>query len=72
MVAGALARSDLVITSDPDDIQNIARALGGSITGSERMCWDGLLARSCCVAVHGVRWTVAVRERHTMASYRVV
>ena len=31
VVAGALARGDLVITSDPDDIQNIARALGGSI-----------------------------------------
>jgi hypothetical protein len=31
VVAGALARGDLVITSDPDDIQNIAGALGGSI-----------------------------------------
>jgi predicted nucleic acid-binding protein len=31
VVAGALARGDLVITSDPDDIQNIARVLGGSI-----------------------------------------
>jgi hypothetical protein len=31
VVAGALARGDLVITSDPDGVQNIARVLGGSI-----------------------------------------
>ena len=31
VVAGALARGDLVITSDPGDLQNIAAALGKSI-----------------------------------------
>jgi hypothetical protein len=31
VVAGALARGDLVITSDPDDLQKIAAALDGSI-----------------------------------------
>lgn len=31
VVAGALARGDLVVTSDPDDIRNIARALGRSV-----------------------------------------
>jgi predicted nucleic acid-binding protein len=31
VVAGALARGDLVVTSDPDDLQAIAGALGASI-----------------------------------------
>lgn len=31
VVAGALARGDLVITSDPDELQRIAGALDGSI-----------------------------------------
>ena len=31
VVAGALARGDLVVTSDPDDLAVIAKALGGSI-----------------------------------------
>ena len=31
VVAGALARGDLVITSDPDDLQIVAAALHGSI-----------------------------------------
>jgi hypothetical protein len=28
VVVGALARRDLVVTSDPDDLERIARALG--------------------------------------------
>jgi predicted nucleic acid-binding protein len=31
VVAGALARADLVVTSDPDDLERIASALGASI-----------------------------------------
>ena len=31
VVAGALARGDLVVTSDPDDLQAIAVAIGGSL-----------------------------------------
>lgn len=31
VVVGALARHDLVVTSDPDDLRRIARALGASL-----------------------------------------